>query len=57
MEEFGEEREECLRKFLELSHGIPDTDTFRLVFERINAEALSECLYDCATAGKALSLQ
>ena len=46
MEEFGKEREEWLRKFLELPHGIPDSDTFRRVFERINAEALSECLYD-----------
>lgn len=46
MEEFGKEREEWLRKFLELPHGIPDSDTFRRVFERINPEALSECLYD-----------
>lgn len=46
MEEFGKEREEWLRKFLELPHGIPDSDTFRRVFERIRPEALSECLYD-----------
>ena len=46
MEEFGKQREEWLRKFLELPHGIPDSDTFRRVFERINSEALSECLYD-----------
>ena len=46
MEEFGKEREEWLRKFLELPHGIPDSDTFRRVFERIKPEALSECLYD-----------
>lgn len=46
MEEFGKQREEWLRKFLTLPHGIPDSDTFRRVFERINPEALSECLYD-----------
>ena len=46
MEEFGKQREEWLRKFLELPHGIPDSDTFRRVFERISPEALSECLYD-----------
>lgn len=37
---------EWLRKFLTLPHGIPDSDAFRRVFERINPEALSECLYD-----------
>ena len=37
MEEFRKEREEWLGKFLELPHGIPDSDTFRRVFERINA--------------------
>ena len=46
MEEFGKERTEWLETFLELLHGIPDSDTFRRVFERINPEALSECLYD-----------
>ena len=46
MEEFGKEREEWLRTFLELPNGIPDSDTFRRVFERMNPEALSECLYD-----------
>lgn len=46
MEEFGREREEWLGEFLALPHGIPDSDTFRRVFERIKPEALSECLYD-----------
>ena len=46
MEEFGKQREEWLRTFLTLPNGIPDSDTFRRVFERINPEALSECLYD-----------
>lgn len=46
MEEFGKQREEWLRGFLELPHGIPSNDTFRRIFERIAPEALSECLYD-----------
>ncbi|MCH5279047.1 MAG: ISAs1 family transposase [Christensenellaceae bacterium] len=44
MEEFGTEREEYLRKFLELPNGIPDSDTFRRVFERIDPTELSICL-------------
>lgn len=44
MEEFGVEREEFLRNFLELPNGIPDSDTFRRVFEKINPSELSECL-------------
>lgn len=30
--------------FLELPNGIPDSDTFRRLFERLDPEALSECL-------------
>ena len=33
-------------KLFGTAHGIPDSDTFRRVFERINPKALSECLYD-----------
>ncbi len=44
MEDFGKEREDFLRKFLELPHGIPDSDTFRRIFENLNPEELSECL-------------
>ena len=46
MEAFGKEREEWLRGFLELPNGIPDSDTFRRVFERLEPAALSESLYD-----------
>lgn len=46
MEEFGNARKQWLQNFLELPNGIPDSDTFRRVFERINPKALSECLYD-----------
>lgn len=44
MEEFGTEREEWLRKFLELPNGIPDSDTFRRVFERLKSSEMSKCL-------------
>jgi predicted transposase YbfD/YdcC len=44
MEDFGKEREEFLRKFLELPNGIPDSDTFRRVFEKLDPMELSECL-------------
>lgn len=46
MEAFGLEREEWLRTFLELPNGIPDSDTFRRLFERIDPKELSDCLYD-----------
>ena len=45
MEDFGNEREEWLKTFLELPNGIPDSDTFRRVFERINPLELSNALY------------
>jgi predicted transposase YbfD/YdcC len=46
MEDFGNEREDWLKSFLELPNGIPDSDTFRRVFERINPAELSTALYD-----------
>jgi len=44
MEYFGEERQEWLRTFLELPNGIPDSDTFRRVFEKIKPTELSKAL-------------
>ena len=44
MEEFGIEREEFLRNFLELPNGIPDSDTFRRLFEKLVPSELSICL-------------
>lgn len=46
MENFGQERESWLREFLELPNGIPDADTFRRVFERVDPQELSEVLRD-----------
>ncbi len=44
MELFGRERKEWLEEFLELPHGIPDSDTFRRVFERVDPQELSKWL-------------
>ncbi|MDR3314081.1 MAG: ISAs1 family transposase [Oscillospiraceae bacterium] len=46
MEEFGQEREEILRKILVLPNGIPDSDTFRRVLERVNPAEMSRWLDD-----------
>ena len=40
IEEWALEREDWLRGFLELPNGIPDKDTFRRLFERIEPQAL-----------------
>lgn len=50
MEAFGKSRKEYLTKFLELPNGIPDSDTFRRVFERINPSELSSCLVNWVSA-------
>jgi len=44
MENFGIEREEWLKTFLELPFGIPDSDTFRRVYEKLNPTEMSKCL-------------
>lgn len=44
MEEFACERKEWLKGFLELSNGVPVSDTFRRVFERLNSHELRQCL-------------
>lgn len=49
MEEFGKSRQKYLAKFLELPNGIPDSDTFRRLFERINPSELSSCLVNWIT--------
>ncbi len=43
-EVFGNERKDWLGEFLELPHGIPDSDTFRRVFERMDPQGLSKWL-------------
>jgi predicted transposase YbfD/YdcC len=43
MECFGEAKEEWLRKFLELPHGIPSHDTFRRIFSIVDPHEFGEC--------------
>ena len=50
METFGKSRQEYLAKFLELPNGIPDSDTFRRVFEKIDPSELSACLRNWVSA-------
>ena len=45
IEEFGKARKSWLDNFIELPNGIPDKDTFRRVFERLNPSEVAECLY------------
>ena len=47
MEIFGLNREKWLKTFLELPNGIPDSDTFRRLFERLNPKELSKYLNVC----------
>lgn len=50
MEEFGKSRKEFLAEFLELPNGIPDSDTFRRVFEKLDPSELSSCLINWISA-------
>lgn len=45
IEEFGILRHEWLKKYVVIENGIPDKDTFRRVFERLNPNEVAECLY------------
>jgi len=44
MQVFGEAKQTWLSKFLELTNGIPDDETFRRIFERVNPNELTKCL-------------
>jgi len=50
MEEFGKTRRKFLSKFLELPNGIPDSDTFRRLFEKLDPSELSSCLINWVSA-------
>lgn len=41
--EYGKEKKEWLKTFLELANGIPSVDTFERLFERLKPEALQIC--------------
>ena len=44
IENYGISKQQWLEAFLELPNGIPNDDTFRRVFERLNPEALEQSL-------------
>lgn len=46
IELFGEAKEEWLRGFLELPHGIPSDDTYRRVFATLDVEEFQICFMD-----------
>ena len=52
METLGKSKYEWLSGFLDLSNGIPDSDTFRRVFERVKEEELAKCLDGWISEGK-----
>jgi len=62
MQDFGEAKEEWLRKFLELPHGIPSHDTFGRVFSLLDPKLFGECLLrwsaalHTATRGEVIAL-
>ena len=55
MESFGNTRIDWLKRFLELPNGIPDSDTFRRVFERLNPDTLQDCLNQWLVAQRELN--
>jgi len=62
VEFFGKSKEEWLRTFLELPHGIPSHDTIGDLFSRLNSQQLQECflswIYDLVeiTEGEIISI-
>jgi len=46
LEQFGKEKQEWLKRFLELHNGIPSHDTFNRVFARLDPQELEQCFFD-----------
>jgi predicted transposase YbfD/YdcC len=55
IELFGEAKEEWLKGFLELPHGIPSDDTYRRVFAVLDAEQFQTCFMDWIEAVEQLT--
>lgn len=57
MEDTGHGKLDWFRKHLELPNGIPDSDTFRRVFERLTPEELAKILQETVTTeGKTVAI-
>ena len=50
--QFGEDKEEWLRRPVELPHGIPSHDTFGRVFALLDPEEFQTCLRMCRATGR-----
>jgi len=50
VEEFGQAKQDWLKEFLELPHGIPSHDTFRRVFAVLDAEQFRNCFISWISA-------
>lgn len=50
IEEYGKQKEEFLRQFLELPNGIPSHDTFNRIFRFMDCKAFNKCL--CKWSGE-----
>jgi len=46
IEEYGRAKEDWLKKFLLLENGIPQHDTYRRVFNRLNPDQVEQCFMD-----------
>ena len=55
IELFGEAKEEWLRGFLELPHGIPSDDIYRRVFAALDVEEFQNCFMDWIEAVEGLT--
>jgi predicted transposase YbfD/YdcC len=55
IELFGEAKEEWLKRFLELPHGVPSDDTYRRVFATLDAEQFQSCFMDWIEAVEELT--
>jgi hypothetical protein len=50
MAEYGQSKEALLRRFLELSNGIPSHDTFNRVLSRLEVSAWQQCFMNWVNA-------
>lgn len=46
IQDYGEFKEEWLKRFLELPHGIPSHDTIRRLFIRLDPQELQQCFFN-----------
>ena len=54
METLGKSKKKWLVGFLDMPNGVPDSDTFRRVFERINPNELSKALNDWVLSARGI---